>query len=146
MVIINNVTILGRLVSEPDLRFIAGSGTAVCKFVLAVDKGLSKAKKQEFKDAGKQTADFIKVVAWGKTGELAGNHLAKGLRVLVNGSIETGSYDDKDGKKVYTTEVKAAAYGGIEFIDWASENEKEDEFTDGFKELDDADIGDSIPF
>ena len=143
----NSVVLIGRLVKEPELRFIAGSGTAVTKFTLAVDKGLSKAKKEELKGAGKPTADFIRVVVWGKSAEVAADYLDKGSKVAVKGSIETGSYKDKDGKTVYTTEVRADSYGGIEFLEGRSENERKDEFgmkakdfKDDFSEVDDEDI------
>ena len=101
----NNVALLGRLTKDPDLRYTQ-SGSAVCRFNLAVDRGLSKQKKEEAQANGKQTADFISCQAWGKTAELIANYLGKGRQVALEGSIRTGSYTNKDGQKVYTTDVQ----------------------------------------
>ena len=116
----NNVTLIGRLTRDPELRFVAGSGTAVTKFTLAVDRKLSKEKKREMEQMNKPTADFIRVVVWGKSAEISANYLSKGSLVAVNGSIETGSYQGKDGKTVYTTDIRANAYGGVEILEWNS--------------------------
>ncbi|OQY09284.1 MAG: single-stranded DNA-binding protein, partial [Fusobacteriia bacterium 4572_132] len=62
----NDVNLIGRLTRDPLLKYIPGSGTAVSEFTLAVDKGLSKAKKKELETKGKPTADFIRIIAWGK--------------------------------------------------------------------------------
>lgn len=115
----NNVVLIGRLTRDPELRYIPGSGTAVSTFSLAVDKGLSKEKKQEMESKNQPTADFIRIVVWGKMGENCANFLAKGRLVGVQGRIQTGSYDDKDGKKVYTTEVVA---NNVEFLEWGDSN------------------------
>lgn len=152
----NNVTLIGRLTRDPELRFVAGSGTAVTKFTLAVDRKLSKEKKREFEQMGKPTADFIRIVVWGKSAETAANYLSKGSLVGVRGSIETGSYQDKEGRTVYTTEVRADSYGGLEILEWGnggsktdrSQNSKNDfgmsaeSFEDDFKEF----VDDGIPF
>lgn len=114
----NNVALIGRMVRDPELRFVAGTGTAVTKFTLAVDRKLSKEKKSEYEQQGKPTADFIRVVVWGKTAEAVANHGFKGQLVGVKGSIETGSYQDESGRTIYTTDVRADAYGGIEFLEW----------------------------
>ncbi|MEG0133089.1 MAG: single-stranded DNA-binding protein [Clostridium sp.] len=102
----NSVHITGRLVKDVELAFTAGKGTAVAKFNLAVDKGFGDNKK---------TA-FIPVVVWGKSAEATANYTQKGSKVLINGSIETRSYDGKNGK-VYVTEVVADMFGGVEFLD-----------------------------
>ncbi len=153
----NNVTLIGRLTRDPELRFVAGSGTAVTKFTLAVDRKLSKEKKREMEQMNKPTADFIRVVVWGKSAEISANYLSKGSLVAVNGSIETGSYQGKDGKTVYTTDIRANAYGGVEILEWNSNSSSKEpkkqstkdefgmsasEFEDDFKELED----DNIPF
>lgn len=101
----NNVSLLGRLTRDPDLRYTQ-SGDAVCRFTLAVDRGLSREKRQELEANNQQTADFISITAWGKTAELVANYLSKGRQVAVEGSIRTGSYE-KDGQRVYTTDVRA---------------------------------------
>lgn len=108
----NNVQLLGYVTRDPDLRYTK-SGSAVCQFTLAVDKGLSKDKKAEFEASNRATADFPRIVAWNKLAENAGLYLQKGSQVCVNGRIETGSYTDKDGKRVFTTDVLAFS---IEFL------------------------------
>ena len=92
----NKVILIGRLVADPEIRYTQ-SGKAVASYRLAVDR--------PFKQDGQQEADFINCVAWGKTGEFAGNYLRKGTKIAVEGRIQTGSYTNRDGQKVYTTEV-----------------------------------------
>jgi single-strand DNA-binding protein len=109
----NHVVLIGRLVRDPELRFIAGSGRAVANFTLAVDKDMSRDKKAEMEAQGKPTADFIRVVVWGKTAELCANYLSKGRQVAIQGSINTGSYKTQTGETRYTTDVVASK---VEFI------------------------------
>ena len=109
----NNVVLIGRLTRDPELRYIP-SGTAVANFSLAVDKGLSREKKQEFESKNQPTADFINIVAWGKMGENCANYLVKGRLVGVQGRIQSGRYE-KDGRTVYTTDVVASQ---VEFLEW----------------------------
>ena len=90
----NKVELIGRLVREPEVR-VAGE-MKIARYTLAVDR--------RKKDA-EQTADFISCVAFGRGGEFAENYLHKGMKIAVVGRIQTGSYTDKDGKKVYTTDV-----------------------------------------
>lgn len=111
----NTVVLMGRLTREPDLRYLqSGGNTAIARFSLAVDKQLSREKRQELESKGQQTADFINCVAWGRLGENVAKYTGKGLRVIVEGRIQTGSYE-KDGRTVYTTDVVAS---NVEFIDW----------------------------
>ena len=91
----NKVILIGRLTKDVETRY-AGE-TAVSRYSLAVDR--------KFKREGEQTADFINCVAFGKSGEFAEKYLKKGMKIAVTGRIQTGSYTDKDGKKVYTTDV-----------------------------------------
>lgn len=91
----NKVILIGRLVADPEIRYTQ-SGKAVASYRLAVDRPL--------KQDGQQEADFINCVAWGKTGEFAGNYLRKGTKIAVEGRIQTGSYE-KDGVKHYTTDI-----------------------------------------
>ena len=91
----NKVILIGRLVADPEIRYTQ-SGKAVASYRLAVDR--------PFKQDGQQEADFINCVAWGKTGEFAGNYLRKGTKIAVEGRIQTGSYE-KDGVKHYTTDI-----------------------------------------
>ena len=112
----NNVILMGRLTRDPELRYLqGGTGRSVTRFTLAVDKQLSREKKQEMESRNQATADFINIVAWDRLGENCARFTEKGKRVLVNGRIQTGFYDDKDGKRVYTTDVVA---NNVEFIDW----------------------------
>lgn len=91
----NKVILIGRLVADHEIRYTQ-SGKAVASYRLAVDR--------PFKQDGQQEADFINCVAWGKTGEFAGNYLRKGTKIAVEGRIQTGSYE-KDGVKHYTTDI-----------------------------------------
>ena len=115
----NNVVLMGRLTRDPELRYVqTGGNTAVARFSLAVDKNLSREKRQEMESKGQPTADFINITAWGRLGETVAKYSGKGLRLLVNGRIQTGSYE-KDGERRYTTEVVAQS---VEIIDWKDSN------------------------
>jgi single-strand DNA-binding protein len=109
---------------------------AVAKFTMAVDKGLNRDKKQEFEAQGKPTADFIRIIVWGKQAENCSQYLAKGKMVAIQGSIQTGSYKGTDGDTVYTTEVLA---NRVEFLEWGEKKEKkeDDDFSFGSKGFDD---------
>ena len=115
---INNVTLVGRLVRDPELAYLQ-SGTAICKFTLALDKQLSKEKKAEMEAQNQPTADFINVIVWGKMGENSANYLAKGRLVGITGRLQSGSYDGKDGIKRYTTDVVA---NQVQFLEWGDTN------------------------
>lgn len=116
----NNVTLIGRLVKDPELRYLqSGDSNAVCRFTLAVDKQLSRDKKAEMESRGQSTADFINIVVWGKMGETVSKFTQKGKRVAVQGRIQTGSYKAQDGSTRYTTDVVAS---NVEFIDWKDDN------------------------
>ena len=97
----NKVILMGRLTRDPEVRYSQGeSSMAIAKYSLAVDR---RGRSQE----GDQTADFINITAFGRAGEFAEKYLHKGTKVLVTGRIQTGSYTNKDGVKVYTTDVIA---------------------------------------
>ena len=132
----NNVVLVGRLVRDPELRFVAGSGRAVTNFTLAVDKNLSKDKKKEFEEKGQATADFIRIVVWGKQAENSANYLSKGRLVAVNGSITTSSFKTNTGETRYSTDVLA---NNVEFLEWANTNNKSSDVED-FQSIDDEDI------
>lgn len=117
----NSVVLIGRLTRDPELRTIPGSGTSVGSFTLAVDKGLSKQKKAEMEQKNQPTADFIRVSVWGKQAESCAAYLGKGNLVAVNGRIQTRSYDDKDGNRVFTTDVVA---NGVEFLEFVGEKKE----------------------
>ena len=94
----NKVIIMGRLTRDPEVRYSAGeSGTAIARYTLAVDR--------RFKRDGEATADFISCVSFGRTAEFAEKYFHQGLKVLVAGRIQTGSYTNNSGQKVYTTDV-----------------------------------------
>ena len=94
----NKVILMGRLTRDPEVRYTQGDNTsAVARFSLAVNR--------RFKKDGEQTADFINCVAFGKTGEFIEKYGRKGTKFVVEGRIQTGSYTNKDGQKVYTTDV-----------------------------------------
>ena len=101
----NSVNLVGRLARDPDIKYTNG-GTSIARFTVAVDR--------RFKSEGGPTADFPSVVAFGKTAEFIEKYFHKGQRIGLSGRIQTGSYDDKDGKKVYTTDVIAEA---VEFVE-----------------------------
>ncbi len=117
MSILNNVVLIGRLTRDPELRYIP-SGTAVTRFSIAVDKGLSRDKKQEMEAKNQPTADFINIVVWGKVAENCANYLEKGRLVGISGRLQTGSYE-KDGVRRYTTDVVA---NQVEFLEWGDTN------------------------
>lgn len=94
----NKVILIGRLVADPEVRYSQGeNASAIARYRLAVDR--------RFKREGEQTADFIPCVSFGKNGEFAEKYLRKGTKIAVVGRIQTGSYTNKDGQKVYTTDV-----------------------------------------
>ena len=95
----NKVILMGRLTRDPETRFTQGNNTAVCSFSLAVNR--------RFKQEGQPDADFINVTAWAKTAEFVSKYFTKGQQVGVIGRMQTRNYDDKDGKKVFVTEVVA---------------------------------------
>lgn len=128
----NNVTLTGRITKDLELKYTQ-NGKAYCRFTLAVDRGLSKEKKQEAEANGQPTADFINCVAWGTTAEVLNKYTAKGKKILVNGSIETGSYTVQDGSKRYTTDVLV---NRIEILEFADSNNTNSQDTRPFGQFD----------
>lgn len=96
----NKVCLIGRSTSDVELKQTS-TGRDYVKFTLAVDRGLGK----EARESGKQTADFISCVAWGQTAEFLNKYIHKGDRLGITGKIQTGSYINNDGDKVYTMDV-----------------------------------------
>lgn len=151
----NNVMLIGRLTADPELRFLPNNGTAVTRFTLAVDKNLSKDKKQEQEQQGKPTADFPRITVWGKQAENCATYLNKGKLVAIQGRIQTSTYDNNQGQKVYMTEVVAER---VQFLEWGDNNKSNNTHrhssndtggintggidTEGFQPVDD----DEIPF
>lgn len=128
----NNVVLTGRIAKDLELKYTQ-NGKAYCRFTLAVDRGLSKEKKQEAEANGQPTADFINCVAWGVTAETLNKYTAKGKKILVNGSIETGSYTMQDGSKRYTTDVLVKR---IEILEFADNNNTNSQDTRPFGQFD----------
>ena len=94
----NTVVLLGRLSRDPEMRYAQGDqGTAIASFSLAVDR--------RYKKEGQPTADFINCKAFGKTAEIIGKYCTKGKQIALTGEIQTGNYTNKEGKKVYTTDI-----------------------------------------
>lgn len=139
----NNVVLIGRLTRDPELRYIPESQNAVATFTIAVDRPFAKEKQ----------ADFIRITVFGKSAENCEKYLTKGRLVGVQGRLQTGSYKNKDGATVYTTDVIADR---VEFLEWGEKGnpaspsgfERRDpkgdfEVPEGFQALDD---DDDIPF
>ena len=98
----NKVILMGRLTRDPDVRYSNGENvTAVARFTLAVDRRFAR------RDGDQQTADFIGCVAFGRNAEFIEKYFRQGMRVTICGRIQTGSYTNKDGNKVYTTDRKS---------------------------------------
>ena len=96
----NKVILMGRLTRDPEVRYSSGDNQmAIARYSLAVDRR----GRREGNDG--QTADFINCVAFGRAGEFAEKYFHKGIKVLVTGRIQTGSYTNKDGQRIYTTDV-----------------------------------------
>ncbi len=95
----NKVILMGRLTRDPEVRYSQGeNATAVARYTLAVDRRFSRNNDE-------QTADFINCVAFGRSGEFSEKYIHKGTKIAVTGRIQTGSYTNKDGVRVYTTDV-----------------------------------------
>ena len=109
----NKVVLVGRIVRDPEVRYSQGENTtAVARYTIAVDR--------RFKRDGEPTADFINCVTFGKSAEFVEKYFRKGLRISISGRITTNSYTNKDGIKVYTTEVTVEEQ---EFAESKSESE-----------------------
>lgn len=110
----NNVQLIGRLVRDPEVRYTAEKQEPVARFTLAIDRTYGQDKK----------TDFPGVICFGKTAALVEKYVFKGSQVGVTGRIQTGSYTNKDGQKIYTTDVVAER---VEFLGGKEEREKEPE-------------------
>ncbi len=115
----NKVILMGRLTRDPEVRYTSGNNTLVASFSLAVNRRFVKQGEE-------RQADFFNIVAWDKTGEFCSKYFKKGQQVGVIGRLQSRSYDDKDGKKVYVTEVIA------EEVYFADSNKNENSNNDPF--------------
>lgn len=135
----NKIVLMGRLTKDPEVRYSQGeNATAVARYTLAVDR--------QFKRDGDQSADFINCIAFGKRGEFAEKYLRKGTKIAVVGRIQTGSYTNKDGNKVYTTDVVVDEHEFVESK--ASQQNGGDSApvsSDGFTSIPDG-IDEELPF
>ena len=113
----NSVQLIGRLTRDPDVRYTDG-GSTIARFSLAVDR--------RFKQEGGETADFINCIAFGKTAEFIEKYIFKGTKIALNGRIQTGSYTNKDGVKIYTTDVVVE---NVEFAESKNNNAGNNTFT-----------------
>jgi len=126
---INKIILVGHLTKDPILTFAAGTGTAICKFTIAVNR--------RFKKEGQPTADFLRIVQFSKGGEATANYMTKGSLVSISGSVQTDTYENKEGVKVYTTDVIADE---VNFMD-----KKGDAPAPTHEDVKEVDLGD-IPF
>lgn len=95
----NCVNLIGRLTKDPDIKYTQTNNTAIANFTLAVNRRFTK--------EGQPTADFINILAWGKTGEFCSKYFQKGMQVAIQGRIQTRNWEDDQGQKHYATEVIA---------------------------------------
>ena len=134
----NKVIIIGRLTKDPDVRYTQGENSmCIARYTLAVDR--------KGKDKG---ADFISCVAFGKGGEFAEKYLKKGKKIAVTGKIQTGSYTNKDGVKVYTTDVVVEDHEFCESnaqSNQTTQNNTQNTQMDGFMNIPDG-LDDELPF
>ena len=137
----NKVILMGRLTRNPEVRYSQGENSmAIARYTIAVDRRVRR-------DGDQQTADFINCVAFGRSGEFAEKYFHKGIKIAVTGRIQTGSYTNKDGQRVYTTDVI------VEEQEFAESKSKSEESTakqnnvdaDGFMHFPDG-IDEELPF
>ena len=144
----NKVILMGRLTRDPDIRYSQGENAmAIARYTLAVDRRVKR-------DAEGQTADFISCVAFSRVAEFAERYLHQGTKIVVEGRIQTGSYTNKDGQKVYKTEVvvencefaesKGSASEGGSYV--SSRPEPVNAAGDGFMNIPDGVEDEGLPF
>lgn len=148
----NRVILMGRLTRDPDVRYSQGANgsMAVARYTLAVDR-----RRARTEGGNEQTADFISCVAFGKSGEFAEKYFHQGTKLVVSGRIQTGSYTNKDGQKVYTTDVVVDDQEFAESKSSAASNEAaytpsrpqpSAEVGDGFMNIPDGVEDEGLPF
>ena len=133
----NSVVLIGRLTRDPEVRYTAATQMAVATFTLAINRPVTK--------DGKKEADFPRITVFGKQAENCEKYLAKGRLCGVQGRLQTGSYQNKDGATVYTTDVVADR---VEFLEWGDKPQRaqyngsvQEEMPDSFQEIDE-----DVPF
>lgn len=137
----NKIILMGRLTKDPDVRYSQGNNTmAIARYTLAVDR--------KFKRDGEPNADFINCIAFGKNGEFAEKYLHKGMKILIEGRWQSGSYTNRDGQKVYTNDCVVES---CEFAESKNSNQSErlqpapQTDSDGFMNIPDG-IDEELPF
>lgn len=140
----NKVVLIGRLTNKPEIR----DGNKLATFNLAVNKNLSKQKRQELEQADKATADFIRIQVWGAMAENCYKYLDKGSQCAIAGRIQTGSYENSQGQRIYTTDVVAENVEFLSSNNNKNSNSKSQEDIDDFFGNDFTEIKDDnkIPF
>lgn len=138
----NKAILVGRLTRDPEVRYTnskAGEQICIARYTLAVDR--------RFKQEGQPSADFISIVAFGKQGEFVEKYLKQGIKVGVVGHMQTGSYTNKDGQKVYTTDVVVEEQEFVEAKKESQDNTQPQpqEAPDGYLNIPEG-IEDNLPF
>ncbi len=118
---LNQVTLIGRLTRDPELRYTPGNGDAVCNFGLAVQRPFTNRQ-------GEREADFINIVTWRKLAETCANNLGKGRMVAVNGRLQMRNYETQEGQQRRVAEV-VADY--VQFLDWPKDDRRSGSSYDG---------------
>ena len=148
----NKVILMGRLTRDPEVKYSQGERSmAIARYSLAVDR-----RGRKSQNGNEQTADFINCIAFDRAGEFAEKYFKQGMRVLVTGRIQTGSYTNKDGNKVYTTDIvvedqefadsKGTSSGNTNNNQPASRPAPSSAIGDGFMNIPDGVEDDSLPF
>ena len=136
----NKIMLIGRLTRDPEIRYSTNdNNTAIARYTLAVNR--------PFRKNGEQQVDFLPCIAFGKTAEFAEKYLAKGMRVAVEGRIQTGSYTNQEGQKIYTTDVVVERQ---EFLEKRADNGQQspdnaNNYDDRFMDIRDG-IDEELPF
>lgn len=134
----NKVNLMGRLTHDPEVRYTQGENAmSVARYSLAVDRRYKKESEQE--------TDFINCVAFNKQGEFAEKYLRKGMKIAISGRIHTGSYTDKDGKKIYTTDIVVEEHFFCESKGATQEQPQPTTSSDGFMNVPDV-PDEELPF
>ncbi|MDI9241904.1 single-stranded DNA-binding protein [Fusibacillus kribbianus] len=139
----NKVILMGRLTRDPDVRYSQGEkATAVARYTLAVDRRFSRSGG----NGNDQTADFIGCVAFGRSAEFAEKYLRQGMKIAISGRIQTGSYTNREGQKVYTTDVVVEEQEFVEKKNAEMDKPVSNPDDDGFMNVPDNVDDDGLPF
>lgn len=132
----NKVELVGRLTRDPEVRYSTGeNATCIARFSLAVNR--------RFKREGEADADFISCVAFGKSAEFLEKYFSKGMAIGISGRIQTGSYTNKDGNKVYTTDVVVEE---VEFVEKKGDGAQKASNNEGYMSVPDGSLDEELPF